>query len=428
VAVLGVAFAGWLAVPKATRADWSIVGEKMSRDQVIDDDVLATGTDVVIDGTINGDLVAIGSTVTVNGPVSGSLLAVGQTVTLNGEVGGSTYVAGRTLMLGESAAVVQDVHFAGLLLDGRPGSRVERDLGVATLRAKISSQIGRSLSGFILLMTFDGQIGGGTDQSGRGEQSLAGLLPGPGGTLLGIALGPGGGQGPGYAAPSFRIMSTGLVAKGPALQEEGEPDEPSATVPGWLAARLSDLLILLLLGGLALWLRPALIHRPAEWLRRKPLPATGFGLLALVLALNAVVIAILLAALLLVAGIWLGTVTLWSLAFILWGIGYPALLLALGLLALAVQYGSKVIVADLVGTLILKRLAPGALEHRILPLLLGLVLYVVLRSIPVLGWVIEVVVTIFGLGAIWVAFRHRRPAPEAEGVDEQVQPALAVEP
>jgi len=75
----------------------------------------------------------------------------------------------------------------------------------------------------------------------------------------------------------------------------------------------------------------------------------------------------------------------------------------------------------------LKRLAPGVMKYRILPLLLGLVLYVVLRSIPVLGWAIEGIVTILGLGAIWLAVRHRRPAPEAVGVDEQAQPALALE-
>jgi hypothetical protein len=211
-------------------------------------------------------------------------------------------------------------------------------------------------------------------------------------------------------------------------QEETPPEETAAGVPEWLVARLSDLLVLLLVGGLALWLRPALVQRPAEWLGRKPLPAAGFGLLAAALALNAVAIAILLAALLAVTGIWLGTVTLWTLAFILWGIGYPLLVLALVLLALAVVYGSKVVVAELVGGLILKRLAPRAMEYRILPLLLGLILYVVLRSIPILGWVIEGVATVLGLGAMWVAYRHRRAAPQAAGADEQAQPALALVP
>jgi cytoskeletal protein CcmA (bactofilin family) len=428
LAALVVALAAWLLMPKAARADWSVVGDTVPSEQVIDNDVLATGTDVRIDGTINGDLLAIGSTVTVNGPVSGSLVAVGRTVVLNGDVGGSTYVLGRTLKLGEMADVLHNVHFAGLLLDSRSGSRIGRDLVVASVRARISSQVGRTLNALILLMTFNGRIGGGLDQPGTGAPSLGGPLTGPGGILLGIAFGPAGGQGLGYAAPNFGILSASLVPKALVQQEESASGEPSAAIPEWLVARLNDLLILLLVGGLVIWLRPALIQRPAEQLRRKPLPAAGFGLLAVVLALNAVAAAILLAVLLLFGGIWLGVVTLWALAIVLWGIGYPALILALALLTLTVLYGSKVIVADLVGTLILKKLSPGALEYRILPQLLGLVLYVVLRAIPVLGWVIEGIVTILGLGAIWLAYRHRRLAPQAVGVDEQVQPALTLEP
>jgi len=418
--VLVVALAGWLAMPKAARADWSIVGDKVPSGQVIDNDVLATGTDVVIDGTINGDLWAFGSTVAVNGPVSGSVVAAGQTVTLNGDVGGSAYVVGRTLNLEETASVVNDLHFAGLLLDSLPGSRMGHDLGIATVRARISGQVGRSLSGFILLMTFNGQIGGVT----AGVEGRAPVLRGPvvglGGVPLGIGFGLGGG--------SLQFTTPSLGVKGPAQQEGDASPEPPMGIPDWLVARLTDLVLLLLVGCLVLWLRPVLIWHPAEWLRRKPFPALGFGLLAVLLVIPGVIVAILLVVLLLILGIWLGSAGFWTLAFVLWGVGYPALFLALALLALTVLYGSIVIVADLVGSLILKRLAPGAMKYRILPLLLGLVLYLLLRSIPYAGSVIEGIVTILGLGAIWVAVRRRQSAPKPVAVDEQVQPAPALEP
>jgi len=388
----------WLAVPQAAQADWSVVGDTVPAGQVIDNDVLARGTDVIIDGTINGDLLAIGSTVTVNGPVSGSLVAVGRTVTVNGQVGGSVYVVGRTLQLGAPADVVHNVHFAGLLLDSQSGSRIGRDLVAASVRGRVSSEIGRTLNALILLLTFDGRIGGGVGAPGAGA-----LLPGevdPGSTLL--FVGSSGGKLFGLAAPSLGT---------PSLQQDQPADSPAA-FPEWLAARLGDLAVLLLLGGLIMWLRPALIQWPAEGLRRKPLPATGFGLLALTLAINVVAIAVLLGVLLFVVGIWLGGVTLWELAFLLWGIGYPALILACSLFALTVVYGSKLVVANLGGTLILQRLAPTSLEGggRFLPLLLGLVLYVILRSVPILGWAVEVIVTVLGLGALWVALRRQRSA------------------
>ena len=236
-----------------------------------------------------------------------------------------------------------------------------------------------------------------------GAPGAGALLPGevdPGSTLL--FVGSSGGKLFGLAAPSLGT---------PSLQQDQPADSPAA-FPEWLAARLGDLAVLLLLGGLIMWLRPALIQWPAEGLRRKPLPATGFGLLALTLAINVVAIAVLLGVLLFVVGIWLGGVTLWELAFLLWGIGYPALILACSLFALTVVYGSKLVVANLGGTLILQRLAPTSLEGggRFLPLLLGLVLYVILRSVPILGWAVEVIVTVLGLGALWVALRRQRSA------------------
>ncbi len=390
----------WLAVPQPARADWSIVGDTVPAGEVIDNDVLARGTDVVIDGTINGDLLAIGSSVTVNGLVTGSLVTVGSTVTVNGQVDGSVYTVARTLKLGAPAHVANNVHFAGLLLDSQTGSQIGRDLVAASVRGRVSSDIGRELKAVILLLTFNGRIGGGLGVPGAGATPSSQVEAG-GGLLF---VGSSAGRPLAFAAPALAY----------ARVQEDQADESVAGIPEWIITRLGDLAALLLVGGLVIWLRPALIQSPAERLRRKPLPAAGFGLLALTLSVSAAAVVILLAVLLFVIGIWLGAVTLWELAFMLWGVGYPTLILAAALFALTVQYVSKSIVADMVGTLILKRVSPQTLEYRILPLLLGLVLYVLLRSIPILGWAIEVIVTLFGLGAIWVALRDARPpAPEA---------------
>jgi hypothetical protein len=395
---LALAIVAWLAVPQPVRADWSIVGDTVPAGQVIDNDVLAQGTNVVIDGTINGDLLAVGSTVTVNGSVSGSLVTLARTVTVNGQVTGSVYVASRTLKLGSAADVVHNVHYIGLLLDSQPGSQIGRDLVAASVRSRISSDIGRGLNAAILLLTFNGQIGAGVEVPGEGA-----ALPDrfePGGTLLFVSSSAG--RPPGLAAPALGIRS---------LQQD---QERVAGVPEWLVDRLGDLAVLLLVGGLAIWLRPALIQRPAERLLGKPLLAGGYGLLALFIVPGVLAIVILLAVLLFFIGMWLGGVMLWELAFLLWGIGYPALILAISLFALAVLYGSKVIVADLAGRLILKRLAPQSLDaaRGILPLLLGLVLYLLVRSIPFLGLAVEAFVTVFGLGALWLALRYApSPAP-----------------
>lgn len=403
LALLAVALFG---APQAARADWLIRGDTIPADEVVDNDVIITGSNVRVDGTVNGDVVAIGSSVTVNGTVQGSLVAVGRTVSINGQVGGSVYVAARTLKLGPSSFVHNNVHFGGLLLDSQRGSKIGRDLVVTSVRAIIGSEIGRGLNAMIALLSFNGQIGYGLDKvpetptPSSTPSGVRGLPDEPSSVLL--FVGRGGQKIDGHASPALATLF------------QDEADDEGMILPEWLVARMGEFTTLLLVGGLALWLVPTLFRRWVGRLRAKPLPAVGYGVLEMIIFVNAIWIAVLLAVMLVAAGIWLGNVTLWELAFLFWGIGFSLLMLALSLLALAVFYGSKVIVAYLAASLILERLARRAVEYRFGVLLLGLVLYVLLRSIPTIGWVIEVIVVVLGLGAIWLAFLAKgEPAPQA---------------
>jgi hypothetical protein len=75
---------------------------------------------------------------------------------------------------------------------------------------------------------------------------------------------------------------------------------------------------------------------------------------------------------------------------------------------LVVTYGSKLIVSFFAGKWILEKLAPTAAESKIWPLLLGVVIYVILRAIPIFGWLIGFMVTLIGLGAVYLVVRDSR--------------------
>ena len=183
-------------------ADWGRSGDTVPAWQVIDNDVLIWGTDVLIDGTINGDALAVGSTVTVNGSVSGSLVSLGRTVTVNGEVRGSVYTLARTLKLGSAAKVMHSAHFAGLLLDSQPGSWIGRDLVAASLRGRISSEIRGTLNAVILLLTFNGRIGDGLYAPGASTQIPGQAELGPVLSSVGLA----GAKVLGLAAPALSTL------------------------------------------------------------------------------------------------------------------------------------------------------------------------------------------------------------------------------
>jgi hypothetical protein len=172
----------------------------------------------------------------------------------------------------------------------------------------------------------------------------------------------------------------------------------------WIEGRLRELISLLLVGLLMIWISSPRLVRAAQALRQKPLPVFGYGLLALIIAFNLFALAILLMVLFFALGTWLGAVAPWDISLTFWGVFLSALGLATSLLALYVLYVTKVIVAYLVGLMVLKPLGPKASRYKIVPLLVGLIVYVLLHSIPTLGWVIGVIVTALGLGATVVLY------------------------
>ena len=165
---------------------------------------------------------------------------------------------------------------------------------------------------------------------------------------------------------------------------------------------------------LGIWLFSGVLKRSAKKLEAKPLQSAGIGLLGLVLSVALIGVVVLVGLLILVLGIGLGALSFWDLAWAVWGVGFSSLGLAFWLSLLFVSYGTKVIVAFMVGTLILRRLAENSLKYKILPLLLGLLIYVLLAWVPFFGWVIAVFVNAIGLGAAWFAFKDRGSEESAE--------------
>lgn len=72
---------------------------------------------------------------------------------------------------------------------------------------------------------------------------------------------------------------------------------------------------------------------------------------------------------------------------------------------------TKVIVSQLVGDALLDRFAAGmapGLRKRFLALVVGALLYELLRAVPILGPAVALVTILLGLGAIWLTLRERR--------------------
>jgi len=396
--------------------------------EVIDDDVLIGGNNVVINGTVNGDVFAFGSIVTLNGVINGSMFAGAQNVVVNGEITGSLFVGASALDLGSEAVVGRNLLFGGFSMSAKEGSSVGRDLLAAGYQTLLSGEVDRDVKVSVAALDLAGTVGGDVEATvegptGAGQMPTFFVPPGaPPMVASGIRVSSDAKIGGvlrytssvEQAASIIAAPEGGTVYSTPQPGQAGRPVEPrgvGAGILSWIVERIRTLITLLLLGGLALWLLPDLFYQLAAKARSQPVPATGWGLMTVIAGyLGAGLVAVLILAI----GILFSVITLGGLASTIFGVGFSGLAIVFAVFSLMVQYGSKAVIAFLGGRWILEKLAPQYAENKALPLVLGVVLYVMLRAVPFFGWLLSVFVTLLGLGAMWLLFREWRTLAAAQ--------------
>ena len=367
------------------------IASSVQTDEVIDNDLLLTGFEGTIDGKVIGNVFATGKDVTVNGEITGSLFVIGDKIVVNGDVGGGTYSVGVSFNQGSSSAIDLNLYFLGINLRTESGAVIGRDLVMVALSANLAGEVGRDTRAIVGLLEFIRLIGDGLSQGILGKSiETASLID----RTVSLAYSPSLGR------PALGPTTT--LAREIALQQI-DTDLVAEIVLDCLRALVSFLIV----GGLVLWLLPKLFNGATEKLRERPLASAGIGALVFV---NGFLLALFLAAVFVGVGLGLRALTLNSLAWAFWGVSFSSLGLAFSLFLISVVWLSKAIVATLVGALILERLYPRALDYRASPLALGLVIYIVLCPIPIFGWVVALIVTVLGLGALFLSGRELKRA------------------
>jgi hypothetical protein len=399
----------------------------IGQDEVIDDDLVVSGATVVVDGVINGDLVAAGDHVIVNGKVNGSLMMAGRTLEFNGQVGGTVYSAGAALTVGPNAMLARSLFFAGYSYSAAPGSVIGRDTIVTGYQAMLQGTVKRHLFASVGALELDGAIGGDVNANvaapGTPAPPIWTFWPGaelPPSINPGLRIGSDA-QIAGQLRYSSAVEQTGTIRTEPAggvvysMPPAATTDVAAAPTPRtqtleWLWARLREFVSLVFAGGLALWWLPTRFTQVAERTQGQPWVAGAWGLLVGMVGFAGALLTALLITLL-VAG--LAALTLGGLATSAFGLGFSGLGLAFTIFLLLGAYGSKLVVVYPLSQRLFERFAPPMNQYKMVPLVLGVLVFVLLRSIPYLGVLVEIGVTVVGLGAMWLAFRDRSPKAAA---------------
>ena len=415
LALLGVAASIVAALGGAAQAAEFRAGDRVgvAENEVLSDDLYATGSDVEILGVVEGDVVAAGATVTVAGEVTGDLIAAASTVRVTGRVGDDARLTGGLVRV--DGAVVGDLVGSGASLELGDAGSVGGDLAVAAGQTLVAGTVAGDVRLGAGAAELLGTIEGAMHAEVGGRQGVAPTFwPGVPDEIAsvpdGFTFGPDARVGGDLTivAPGEPPVDAARVGGDYAFEPDAGPAPRSAAV------RIVERYLLLLLVGAAVWaLAPRWTAGSAGRVAGAPgtsgllgtavLVGAPFALAAILALLGAVAAVAAFASL---PGLSVGLVFVGVAVVIVLGV-----LLALGLATVA-----PAVVGLTVGRWLLSR-SEGAATTGLGALALGLLLVALVTWLPGVGALLGLLVAALGIGAgiaqAWSGRRRRADGGEA---------------
>lgn len=331
--------------------------------EIVDDTFVAFGRTVRIDGEVTGDLIAFAQSIEISGSVLGDIYIFGRTIEVDGRVGGGYVGFGQVIRIGDS--IGQSVYGLAQSFRSSRDATIAGDLFAFGEDISVGGSVGRNVTVFGSTLTISGEVK--RDVTFRGQVATVQSSASIGGDLdVGLP-----------DVENLEVDSAATIA-GESIVDIPDPgqeeEEDAGMLSVWNIAWTALWLVTAFLSGLVLlWTLPALRRVPLDNLNGI-LTSAGLGF---VLVTATPVLAVVLA------------VTL---------IGLPAGLVIAAVWALSL-YVSKIVVAHFLGIALL-RPKQQDIRSMLLPLLAGLVLVLIAVSLPYVGWVINLLLVIIGLGAM----------------------------
>jgi cytoskeletal protein CcmA (bactofilin family) len=322
-------------------------------DETVSGDLYASGGQVRIEGSIDGDLVVMSGQVDVSGEVSGDVVSASGNIEISGQVGGDVRAGAGQVTI--SGSVGEDVFAGAGQLTVTSSGRVGEDLIFGAGQTTMDGRVEGDVLGGTGSYTRRGTVGGSEEVTVAREKR--------------------------EVTPADRIL-----------------------------AGLRRFVSLFIVAALILWIAPRLVDGASEKLRDRPLASLGIGVLGAV-GFVVLIIGLILVAVLLSIGF--GLVRLGDLVGTTI-FGTMTLLTVLAFLFyLVAAFAAQAAVGLALGR-VATRASPGA--RRWAALVLGVLVVVILTSLPALGGWLAFVIALFGLGAVILEFWPRRRSPAEAAV------------
>lgn len=416
-----------LALTTAGFALEEISGEEVviEADQVIQDDLYGGATRYTVNGTIEGDLVLTGQTIVINGTVTGDLIAAGQSVTINGSVGDDVRIAGAALILGPAATIGDDLVAAGYSLETKTGSQIHGSLAFAGGQLLLAGDLDEALWAAANGISIQGIVGEGVQAEVGGSSDVFPVNPFattpemppipvvPGGISLGEGAQIGGDLEYSSIEPTGinpNQVSGEILFTRQANAQSGLVDRsPQRLLWNWLAENLRRFVALSIISVLLVRFAPIFLPRLSALLEKSPWHGLGLGTLGY---FGFPVAFFVLAGLIILSMLFFGLLGLGNISGSIFFLALGVLFTLFVLFVFSLIYFSKIVVGALLGRLFLERIISGESRDPYIIVLVGNLLVVILVALPLVGWLTNFIVTLFGLGSLGLIIRDWTKNPD----------------
>lgn len=334
----------------------------VSKNETIDSTLWASGRNVDIAGTINGDVFCGGMNVTISGTVHGDIICAAQTLNISGTVDGSVRAAAQTLNV--NGSINRNFSVAGQTVTLEGQSKIGEDASIASQDAILNGSVGRDLSIAAQTVTVSGNVG--RNVKGQVEN-------------LTIASSAVVGGGINYTSKNEAQIVQGAKVSGTVARSEPaqKAKAPQHNNGFKFFAGLSMLVTALLL----VLLFPRVFHRVTNR------GIESFGKSLLVGFVSSIIVPILIV---------IGMISIVALPLAL--LALVAWILIVGLSGAFAAYYTG-------------RLVWRTQKHALLIMLTGAVVLLLIRIIPVVGFIITLLAVWLGIGMILLQLKHHTPKP-----------------
>lgn len=328
-----------------------------------------SGNNLTVNGDVEGDIFAIGQSITINGRVKGDVIAAGNTIKVNGTISGDIRAAGNTI---EVEGLVSDsLTLAGNNITFQQTAQTARDVVVFGNNATLLGTVQGQVIGSVSHMHLNGPVNGDVEL-----WQVQNLTIGPSADLNGNTN---------YRSENLAdIDANAQVGPINRLAPLPRPEKPESTVgTGWTGVSIFFILGTVL-AGIVLWgvyylIFPSRLPRSGQTAQEEFLPTLGKGFLTLLVVPPVVL-----------------------LLFITM-IGIPLALLVL-IAYIIILCLANILVGDYISRYALNRFGWQGNWAFFGAFAVSLLLLIAIKSIPVLGFFIALVVAATAMGMVisWI--------------------------